>query len=139
MDAYADQLEVYRDEKIKEGIGKGLNERELIASMYALIFYMRKLDRKWIEFYVNREFNFQEGGEELKILNSEFRLADTNIDGKEWKYVWRNPDVYEFFLQSRKIARSHRNYGLISSLGMAALNRHPFSEIEGKYRASYLD
>jgi len=126
---------VYSDEKIKEGICKGFNDRQLIANMLAFVLYGRKLDKNWKKLYQERKIDIKEGGEALQILNSEFRLAD--IDGM--KYVWRSPTIPEFFIQARKICLNHLNYDLPVRLGRNALQKYSYETINEKYRASFLN
>jgi hypothetical protein len=130
-------LKVYSDEKRKDGVWKGFSDKELIANMFAYIFSIRKIDKAWIDLYRRKEKGFHEGGVELEILNREFRLAD--IDPRRMKYVWRNPNILEFYMQARKIAFSHLKYGLCVRGGRNALERYSFEEIKKKYRDSYLN
>ena len=134
QEAYSDQLKVYSDEKIKEGICKGFNDRQLIANMLAFVLYERKLDKDWKKLYQERKIDLKEGGEALQTLNSEFRLAD--MDGM--KYIWKSPTIPEFFIQARRIGLNHLNYGLLVRFGRNALEKYSYEEINEKYRASFL-
>jgi hypothetical protein len=137
MEAYKNPLSIYSDKKIEQGPSKGYNERELIANMLTFILYERDLHNAWIKLYRDKKIGFREGGEELQALNGpDFRMANTG----GLAYVWRDPNIYDFYLQAKKIGKKHSNYGLVLvRLGINALENHTNDEIREKYRATFLN
>ena len=136
-EAYSQQLKIYSDEKEKNIYGLKLSDRELIARMIAHILSKRGLDKAFIKLYHKKEVDFREGIE-LEILNREpFRLADT----RSGKYVWRNSNIYDFYIQLRRIAKDEFNRDrtdLVTLIGLKILDKYSSEKIQEKYRASYM-
>jgi len=105
--------------------------------MISHILRKRGLGNAFIKLYNEKQVSFH-GGVEFEILNRELRVADVVFGN----YVWRNPNIYEFYLQTRKIARDDLNKekrDLVVLIGLKILDKYSSENIQEKYRSSYMN